>query len=204
MFLSRNKKKYLYPYKPQFYCIKVGFKGSNLYRRVFVMCSYVCCPPPFRRKAEGHCFWLSVVRGAWCVVRGAWFRIFSRYLVPLTPPTVFVRSFWSFTGALRMVWKYACVFFPESWNYFYHFLHIFHLDTFWVLILQKSIGSRYLVPLTPPIVFGRSFWNFTWAFRMVWRYACGFFRILKLFLSLFTHFPLRHFLSSNITEVYRE
>ena len=29
----------------------------------------------------------------WCVVRGAWFRIFSRYFVPLTPPTVFVRSF---------------------------------------------------------------------------------------------------------------
>ena len=58
------------------------------------------CPPPFRRKAEGHCFWLSVVRGAWCVARGAWcvargawFRIFSRYLVPLTPPTVFVLSF---------------------------------------------------------------------------------------------------------------
>ena len=22
------------------------------------------CPPPFRRKAEGHCFWFSVVRGA--------------------------------------------------------------------------------------------------------------------------------------------
>ena len=31
----------------------------------------VNCPPPFRRKAEGHCFRLSVVRGAW-------FRIFSR------------------------------------------------------------------------------------------------------------------------------
>ena len=64
----------------------------------------VYCPPPFRRKAEGHCFWLSVVHGAW-------FRIFSRYLVPLTPPTVFVRSFWNFTGVLRMVWRYACVFF---------------------------------------------------------------------------------------------
>ena len=30
------------------------------------------CPPPFRRKVEGHCFWFSVGRGAWCVVRGAW------------------------------------------------------------------------------------------------------------------------------------
>ena len=27
MFLSRNKKIYVYPCKPQFYCIKVGFKG---------------------------------------------------------------------------------------------------------------------------------------------------------------------------------
>ena len=54
------------------------------------------------------------------------------------------------------------------------------------------IFSRYLVPwtpptvfvrsfwnLTPPTVFGRSFWKFTWALRMAWRYACGFFRILK-------------------------
>ena len=27
MFLSRNKKINVYPGKPQFYCIKVGFKG---------------------------------------------------------------------------------------------------------------------------------------------------------------------------------
>ena len=51
------------------------------------------CPPLFRRNAEGHCFRLSVVRAVWSVARGAWFRIFSRYLVPLTPPTIFVRSF---------------------------------------------------------------------------------------------------------------
>ena len=59
---------------------------------------------------------------------------------------------------------------------FYYFLHILNLDIFWVLILQKSIGSRYLVPLTPPIVFGRSFWNFICAFRMDGKYACGFFQ----------------------------
>ena len=35
---SRNKKINVYPSKPQFYCIKVGFKGSKLYRRFFVMC----------------------------------------------------------------------------------------------------------------------------------------------------------------------
>ena len=36
-FLSRNKKNNVYPCKPQFYYIKVGFKGSTLYRYVFVM-----------------------------------------------------------------------------------------------------------------------------------------------------------------------
>ena len=37
IFLSRNKKNNVYPCKPQFYYIKVGFKGSKLYRYVFVM-----------------------------------------------------------------------------------------------------------------------------------------------------------------------
>ena len=65
---------------------------------------------------------------------------------------------------------------------FYHFFRIFNLDIFWVLILQKRIGSWYLVPVTPTTVLSRSFWNFTGALRMVWRYACVFFRILKLFI----------------------
>ena len=39
MFLSRNKKNNVYPCKPQFYYIKVGFLrgGAKLYRHVFVM-----------------------------------------------------------------------------------------------------------------------------------------------------------------------
>ena len=38
LFLSRNKKDNVYPCKPQFYYIKVGFKReSTLYRLVFVM-----------------------------------------------------------------------------------------------------------------------------------------------------------------------
>ena len=37
MFLSRNKKNNVYPCKPQFYYIKVEFKGSILYRHDFVM-----------------------------------------------------------------------------------------------------------------------------------------------------------------------
>ena len=112
----------------------------------------------------------------------------SRYLVPLTPPTVFGRFFWNFTGVLRMVWRCACGFFQNPEINFYYFLDILNIDIFWVLILQKRIGSRYLVPLTPPTGFGRSFWNFTWAFRMAWRYACGFFRILKSFFITFSAF----------------
>ena len=41
MFLSRNKKNNVYPCKPQFYYLKVGFKGSALYRRVFVMYEFL-------------------------------------------------------------------------------------------------------------------------------------------------------------------
>ena len=37
MSLSRNKKNNEYPCKPQFYYIKVGFKGGQIYRYVFVM-----------------------------------------------------------------------------------------------------------------------------------------------------------------------
>ena len=37
MFLSKNKKNNVYPCKPQFYYIKVGFKGSELYKHVSVM-----------------------------------------------------------------------------------------------------------------------------------------------------------------------
>ena len=65
--------------------------------------------PAFSKKSGGTLF--LVFRGAWRVVRGAWFRVFSGYFVPLTPPTVSVQSFWNFTGVLRMVWRYACGFF---------------------------------------------------------------------------------------------
>ena len=37
MFSSKNKKSNLCPCKPLFYYIKVGFKGSKLYKHVFVM-----------------------------------------------------------------------------------------------------------------------------------------------------------------------
>ena len=115
----------------------------------------------------------------------------SRYFVPLTSPTVFGRSFWNFTWAFRMAWRYACVFFFQNPEIIlYHFFRIFNLDIFWVLILQKRIGSRYLDPVTPTTVLSRSFWNFTGALRMAWRYACVFFRILKFF--FITGFQLQY------------
>ena len=61
--------------------------------------------------------------------------------------------------------------------------------------------SIYLVSATPPTVFGESFWNFTVVFRMVWRYAYCFLRILKLF---FLHFNLDIFSSLYATDMYRE
>ena len=39
MLLSRNKKNNVYPLKPRFYYIKLGLRGSKLYRSVFVMSS---------------------------------------------------------------------------------------------------------------------------------------------------------------------
>ena len=101
-------------------------------------------------------------------------------------------SFWPILLKLYKCFKDGlkiCMWFIQNPEIiFYHFLHVLNLDIFWVLILQKSIGSRYLVPLTPPTVFGRSFWNFTWAFRMACKYAGGFFRILKYFFITFSAF----------------
>ena len=41
MFLSKNKKNNVYPYKPQFYYIKVGFKGGQNFIGMFSWCSFV-------------------------------------------------------------------------------------------------------------------------------------------------------------------
>ena len=107
--------------------------------------------------------------------------------LPATP-TVLGQSFSNFTGAFRMVWRYAYCFFRILKLFFYHIFFIFNLDFFRALILQKCIGSTYLLPATPPTVLGQSFSNFTGTFRMVWRYAYCFFRILKLFFITFFSF----------------
>ena len=97
--------------------------------------------------------------------------------------------------------KICILFFQNPEIIFYHFLRIFNLDIFRALILQICIWSMYLVSATPPTVFGESFWNFTVVFRMVWRYAYCFLRILKLF---FLHFNLDIFSSLYATDMYRE
>ena len=97
--------------------------------------------------------------------------------------------------------KICILFFQNPEIIFYHFFRIFNLDIFRALILQICIWSIYLVSATPPTVFGESFWNFTVVFRMVWRYAYCFLRILKLF---FLHFNLDIFSSLYATDMYRE
>ena len=72
----------------------------------------------------------------------------SMYLLPATPPTVLGQSFSTFTGAFRMVCRYAYCFFQNPEIIFYHIFCIFNLDFFRALILQKCIGSIYLLPAT--------------------------------------------------------
>ena len=63
MFLSRNKKNNVYPCKPQFYYIKVGLRGSKLYRACFrdetlpLQVYHVCCCSRFKEdsiKTKGN------------------------------------------------------------------------------------------------------------------------------------------------------
>ena len=117
-------------------------------------------------------------------------------------------SFYSFWWILLKLYRcfkdgleICILFFQNPEIIFYHFFRIFNLDIFRALILQICIWSMYLVSATPPTVFGESFWNFTVVFRMVWRYAYCFLRILKLF---FLHFNLDIFSSLYATDMYRE
>ena len=116
-------------------------------------------------------------------------------------------SFWWILLKLYKCFKDGleiCILFFQNPEFiFYHFFRIFNLDIFRALILQICIWSiyMYLVSAIPPTVFGESFWNFTVVFRMVWRYAYCFLRILKLF---FLHFNFDIFSSLYATDMYRE
>ena len=110
----------------------------------------------------------------------------SMCFLPATPPTGLGQSFSNFTSAFRIVWRYVYCFFRILELFFITFFFIFNLDFFRALILQKCIGSMYLVRATPPTFSGRSFWNFTHAFRMVWRYAYCFFFFCFFFFCFFS------------------
>ena len=49
MFFSRNKKNIVYPCKPQFYCIKVGFKGVKIIYACFRDETYQAYSAPIKR-----------------------------------------------------------------------------------------------------------------------------------------------------------
>ena len=64
---------------------------------LFTICDGRTCSYIFHTLVVPRLFeekWRDTVFGfPWGVARGAWFRVFSGYFVPLTPPTVSVRSF---------------------------------------------------------------------------------------------------------------
>ena len=93
------------------------------------------------------------------------------------------------------------VFFRILKLFFITFFFIFNLDFFRALILQKCIGSLYLVRAIPPTFSGQSFWNFTGAFRMVWRYAYCFFQNPEIiFITFFAFLTYLHFFRALILQ----
>ena len=77
---------------------------------------------------------------------------------------------------------------------FYYFFWKLNLALFPALSLSMWMDRGYLVGATPPTVLYRLFWNFTGVLVLVWKYACGFDIILRLFLLLFSQVELSHFL----------
>ena len=63
-------------------------------------------------------------------MRGAWFRICSKYLVSATHSTVLDRSFRNFTDVLFMSEDMHVLFYRILKLFFFHFFHIFNLDFF--------------------------------------------------------------------------
>ena len=127
-----------------------------------------------------------------------WKCICSRYLVSVTPPKVLDRSFWNFTGVFIMVWRYACA--------FYRILKLIFFFTFFTLLTKTFFAwfwvcSGYLVSATPPTVLYRSLWNFTGILIMVWRYACGFYRIL-IYIYIFFFFFYFFFIFFQIFHIF--
>ena len=84
--------------------------------------------------------------------------------------------------------KICMWFFQNPEIIFYYFFRIFNLGIFGVLILQKYIGSMYLVPLTPPQFLAEPFETLQVLLGWSEDMHVFFFRILKLFFITFYMF----------------
>ena len=117
-----------------------------------------CCPPLFEEK-----HWDIVFGFPWCVMRCAWFRICSRYLLLAILPTVLSRSVLKLYICFKDGLKIRMYYFqnPDCFGYFLAVLH------FRALIPQKCTWIVHLLFATPPSVLGRFFRNFTCALMMV-------------------------------------
>ena len=88
---------------------------------------------------------------------------------------------------------------------FYHFFRIFNLDIF----LSSNTIEVYREQVPCPLNSSHSFWPILLklyrCFKDCLKMCMWFFQSPEInFLLLFRHFEDRHFLSSNITEAYRE
>ena len=117
-----------------------------------------------------------------------------------TDPFETLQVFLSWSEDMHVLFTESFSFFFFFFFFFFTFFHIFNLDFFaWFWVCSGDIVS-----VTPPTVLYRSLWNFTGILIMVWRYACGFYRILMLFFFQNFHiFNLDFFFSCfNIMKVY--
>ena len=73
-------------------CVRGGGGGGGACFITAMVTAHVpLFTPAFSKKSEGTRYW--TYRCALYVTRGAWFRVYIRYLVSATPPTVLGRSF---------------------------------------------------------------------------------------------------------------
>ena len=149
------------------------------------------CPPPFRRKAEGHSFWLSVIPSV---------RLFVR---PSVCPSVLPSPYRVCTLCAQLLLQFYSdsfetlqMFLPSFENiacgfgynpqinssHFFRNLNLVIFRAFWQ---WKRMDSGYLVCATPPTVSFRFFWNFTDVFTRLWRYARGLDMLLRLIFITF-------------------
>ena len=156
------------------WCLNIAQRGYQ------VLPFFLLCPAA--KKVAGYYVIPSEILSVHLSVSGPTIRL------PATRPTVLGQSFWNFIGSLRMVWRYAYCFFRILRFIFYHYFFIFNLDFFRALILQKCIGSMYLLPATPPTILGQSLSNFTGALGWSEDMHIVFSESWNYFLSHFFHF----------------